>query len=602
MKKVILFWGLFLGISMGWVKAQTRVEYKLPDISGYYTLKGDFHIHTFYSDGSVSPEDRVKEAWRDGLDVIAITDHIEYPNSQLQPFDLNKSYDLAIKTAQEYGIILIKGGEITRSMPPGHFNALFLSDVNKLRLENVDDAYNEVVKQNGFLIWNHPGWDAQITDSLKWYPKHTELYSQNRLNGIEIFNEKVYYPQVFQWALDISITIFANSDIHAPINFLYDPSKNEKRAMTLVLAKEKTTEGIREALINHRTIAIFDHKMYGQEQFVKPMIEKCIVVGENITMPHNSNEAYISLTNISDFPIYLKGIKNSQFQLPENVELLPNTTVRVKVSKIKTITKGINNLKLPFMVENGFIGPDKQSTIEIGVNLMVWGVVKLEKKSPTQWKISSESLAPNLTYWYSIDETKPGFTTLLPFQQADSIHFTMTAFQNNIQVGEMYEADYFLHAAMNQKIELKNPPHQKYNGQGNETLIDGIKGSNSYSDGKWLGFSGEDLEATIIFDTKTNLQNITLVCFEANKAWIFLPTEITIYVSNDGINFKKVHQQEIKISSSESNSGINTIQINKNLKGITHLKIIVKNRKTCPEWHASAGKPSWLFVSEIICK
>lgn len=375
MKKVILFWGLFLGISMGWVEAQTRVEYKLPDILGYYTLKGDFHIHTFYSDGSVSPEDRVKEAWRDGLDVIAITDHIEYPNSQFQSIDLNKSYDLALKTAQEYGILLIKGGEITRSMPPGHFNALFLSDVNKLRLESVDDAFNEVVKQNGFLIWNHPGWDAQITDSLRWYPKHTELYNQNRLKGIEIFNEKVYYPQVFQWALDKSITIFANSDIHAPINFLYDPSKNEKRAMTLVFAQEKTIEGVREAMVNHRTIAIFDNKMYGEEQYVKPMIEKCIVVGENITMPHNSNEAYISLTNISDFPIYLKGIKNAQFQLPENVELLPNTTVRVKVSKIKTITKGINNLKLPFMVENGFIGPDKQATIEIGVNLMVWGVL-----------------------------------------------------------------------------------------------------------------------------------------------------------------------------------------------------------------------------------
>jgi hypothetical protein len=29
MKKVILFWSLFIGMSMGWVEAQTRVEYKL---------------------------------------------------------------------------------------------------------------------------------------------------------------------------------------------------------------------------------------------------------------------------------------------------------------------------------------------------------------------------------------------------------------------------------------------------------------------------------------------------------------------------------------------------------------------------------------------
>ena len=549
MKKVILFWGLFFGFSMGLVVAQSRIEYKLPDILGYYTLKGDFHIHTFYSDGSVSPEDRVREAWRDGLDVIAITDHIEYPNSQFQPIDLNKSFDHAIKTAQELGILLIKGGEITRSMPPGHFNALFLTDVNKLRVESVDDAFNEAVRQNGFLIWNHPGWDAQITDSLRWYPKHTELYNQNRLKGIEIFNEKVYYPEVFQWALDKSITIFANSDIHAPIDFLYDPSKNEKRALTLVLAKEKTLEGVRDALINHRTIAIFDHKMYGEEQYVKPMLENCIVVGENISMPGNSNEAYVSLTNISDFPIYLKGIKNAQYQLPENVELLPNSTVRIKVSKINTITKGINTL-LPFPYQDS-----------IHLTMMA-----------TQWDSPSTGV--------------PISGTLL----------------ENHRVGQTYEADYFLHAAMNQKIELKNAPHQKYNGHGNETLIDGIKGSNAYSDGKWLGFSGEDLEATIIFDTQTNLQNITLVCLEANKSWIFLPIEITIFVSIDGINYKKVHQKEIKMGTSESNSGINTIQINKNLKGITHLKIIAKNRKTCPQWHSAAGKPAWLFISEIICK
>ena len=549
MKKVILFWGLFFGFSMGLVVAQSRIEYKLPDILGYYTLKGDFHIHTFYSDGSVSPEDRVREAWRDGLDVIAITDHIEYPNSQFQPIDLNKSFDHAIKTAQELGILLIKGGEITRSMPPGHFNALFLTDVNKLRVESVDDAFNEAVRQNGFLIWNHPGWDAQITDSLRWYPKHTELYNQNRLKGIEIFNEKVYYPEVFQWALDKSITIFANSDIHAPIDFLYDPSKNEKRALTLVLAKEKTLEGVRDALINHRTIAIFDHKMYGEEQYVKPMLENCIVVGENISMPGNSNEAYVSLTNISDFPIYLKGIKNAQYQLPENVELLPNSTVRIKVSKINAITKGINTL-LPFPYQDS-----------IHLTMMA-----------TQWDSPSTGV--------------PISGTLL----------------ENHRVGQTYEADYFLHAAMNQKIELKNAPHQKYNGHGNETLIDGIKGSNAYSDGKWLGFSGEDLEATIIFDTQTNLQNITLVCLEANKSWIFLPIEITIFVSIDGINYKKVHQKEIKMGTSESNSGINTIQINKNLKGITHLKIIAKNRKTCPQWHSAAGKPAWLFISEIICK
>ena len=62
MKQIILILGISIGILVfgGSIEAQTRVEYKLPDIPGFVTLKGDFHIHTFYSDGSVDPEDRVK--------------------------------------------------------------------------------------------------------------------------------------------------------------------------------------------------------------------------------------------------------------------------------------------------------------------------------------------------------------------------------------------------------------------------------------------------------------------------------------------------------------------------------------------------------------
>ena len=44
----------------------------LPDIPGYRTLKGDFHVHTDFSDGVVWPTFRIDEALREGIDVIAI--------------------------------------------------------------------------------------------------------------------------------------------------------------------------------------------------------------------------------------------------------------------------------------------------------------------------------------------------------------------------------------------------------------------------------------------------------------------------------------------------------------------------------------------------
>ena len=52
--------------------ADVRQEIHFPDLPGYQTLECDFHSHTVFSDGSVWPTVRINEAWREGLDTIAI--------------------------------------------------------------------------------------------------------------------------------------------------------------------------------------------------------------------------------------------------------------------------------------------------------------------------------------------------------------------------------------------------------------------------------------------------------------------------------------------------------------------------------------------------
>ena len=64
-------------IKVGKERVKARQEITLPMIDGYQLLKCDFHMHTIFSDGIVWPTLRVQEAWEEGLDAIAITDHIE---------------------------------------------------------------------------------------------------------------------------------------------------------------------------------------------------------------------------------------------------------------------------------------------------------------------------------------------------------------------------------------------------------------------------------------------------------------------------------------------------------------------------------------------
>jgi hypothetical protein len=82
------------------INAQVRHEIELPDILGYQTLKCDFHMHTIFSDGYVWPTVRIDEAWEEGLDAIAITDHIEYlPHKEYIKVDHNRAYQIAIDYA-----------------------------------------------------------------------------------------------------------------------------------------------------------------------------------------------------------------------------------------------------------------------------------------------------------------------------------------------------------------------------------------------------------------------------------------------------------------------------------------------------------------------
>ena len=108
---------------------RVRTAVNIPDVPGYVTLKCDFHIHTIFSDGLVWPTVRAEEAWREGLDAIAITDHIEYqPHKTDVSTNHNRSFEIARVTGKELDVLVIKGSEITHQMPPGHLNAIFLTN------------------------------------------------------------------------------------------------------------------------------------------------------------------------------------------------------------------------------------------------------------------------------------------------------------------------------------------------------------------------------------------------------------------------------------------------------------------------------------------
>lgn len=300
-----------------------RKTINVPDILGYKTLKCDFHMHTVFSDGAVWPTVRIDEAWKEGLDAIAITDHIERnPGKRDVEGDDNSSYEIALPHARQKNIILVKGGEITRSMPPGHFNALFLADTQALDKQDWHEAFDEAKNQGAYIIWNHPGWKAQQPDTCLWWDEHTELYNKGMLHAIEVFNEKEWYPIAMDWCIEKDLAVTAASDIHGITSEMYNLNEFH-RPMTLVLAKERTEEALRDALFSNRTIAWFGHNLAGKEEYLKAFFEAAVEIK---LYDETRNGKNYSVKNSSDVPFILVSENENSVTIPANGETILTLT------------------------------------------------------------------------------------------------------------------------------------------------------------------------------------------------------------------------------------------------------------------------------------
>ena len=337
---------------------------KFPDIPGYKTLKCDFHQHTVFSDGSVWPDIRVQEALLDGLDAISLTEHLEYqPHKDDIPHpDRNRSYDIAIKDAKDHDLIIVKGSEITRKMPPGHNNAIFLSDPNKLLVDDSIQVFREAKKQGGFNFWNHPAWTPQRKDGMATLTDvHRMLIKEKLLDGIEVANGQMYSDEALQIALDNNLTIMGNTDIHKLIDWDFKVPQGGHRTMTLVFAKERNAESIKDALMNRRTVAVFKDLLIGRNEFLVPLIENSLKV-TSAKYIGKYNVLGFEVENLSSTDITLQNQTGYTLHNNNDVIILPageKTTIEVKTIERK------ENVSLKFLVLSAVNAPNKHPSITL---------------------------------------------------------------------------------------------------------------------------------------------------------------------------------------------------------------------------------------------
>lgn len=354
--------------------SQNPVKYKVvfPDIGNYKVLKCEFHTHTVFSDGKVWPTERIMEAYTDDLDAISITEHLEIRAhlSELASPDHNRSFELADPIARKLDILNIRGCEITRMVPPGHLNAIFVSDCNKIfnpsGNENPLDstgyqlAVKEAVRQGGFVFFTHPYYRLSH-NNIKLPESVEKLMDTGYINGIELINENRYLSQSFDWALEKNLTMIASGDAHGSMPLFLREFGLKHRPMTLVLAEKRTGESIAEALKNRRTLIWWNDIVMGRKEHAEPFIRACINIKK---YQFDSNSLSITFENLSSATFDVELICDENVYVSQAILLQPNTEIILTVSVLNNQLKSvptnfrINNVwiadKTPLIVQYAF--------------------------------------------------------------------------------------------------------------------------------------------------------------------------------------------------------------------------------------------------------
>lgn len=214
-------------------------------MGGYHVLAGDFHVHVFpFGWSPLSVRETLLEATRQGLDVVAITPH-------LQTWQAGVAQWLAPRMSRSP--IVLKGEEVTT--PGFHVLAIGVDGTISDRLP-LGETLDAIHRRGGIAIAAHPYravWD------------HYDSASLRKLDGSEVVRPEAQYmeqgaAELREFHVRTPLTAFGNSDYHGfgLIGF----------SRTYVFATERTARGVMDAIRAGRTVVYDRDRAYGDPALI----------------------------------------------------------------------------------------------------------------------------------------------------------------------------------------------------------------------------------------------------------------------------------------------------------------------------------------------
>jgi predicted alpha-1,2-mannosidase len=216
--------------------------------------------------------------------------------------------------------------------------------------------------------------------------------------------------------------------------------------------------------------------------------------------------------------------------------------------------------------------------------------------------ISLSSLLPKAKIYYTLDGKEPTLTSKIyrtPVVIREDKTLKAMAYAGGMPQSKVVEAR-FSKIPGNRKITLQSRYASQYSGGGDNALIDFIRGGGNFKTGTWQGYEGADLDAIVDLGNDQQVNRLSLGCFQDQGSWIFMPVEVDFYLSPDGITFNFVASVKNDVGEHEADPVLKEFTASFNGIMARYVRVVARNRTTCPSWHPGAGNKAWIFADEIM--